>query len=110
MRFEIIHRGQCTILQIKEARFDAKLAPVFRGEVEKLLDTVGTSLVLELSDVRFMDSSGLGAIMGVYKMLKGKKISVVNPQRAVIELLKLTRMEKLINCYDSIEDAVATVA
>jgi anti-sigma B factor antagonist len=46
--------------------------------------------------------------MGVYKMLKGKKISVVNPQRAVRELLKLTRMDKLILSYETVEDAVAT--
>ncbi|AJR08303.1 anti-sigma factor antagonist [Photobacterium gaetbulicola] len=110
MRYETFHQGQCTILQIKEERFDAKLAPSFREEVEKLSSGIGGHLVLDLSEVRFMDSSGLGAVMAVYKMLRGKKISVVNPQRAVKELLKLTRMDKLITSFDTIEDAVATMA
>ncbi|PSW18141.1 anti-sigma factor antagonist [Photobacterium sanctipauli] len=110
MQYEIINQGQCTILQIKEERFDAKLAPSFRSELEQLSESIGTHLVMDLSEVRFMDSSGLGAVMAVYKMLRGKKISVVNPQRAVKELLKLTRMDKLITSFDSIEDAVATVA
>ena len=110
MQYETINQGQCTVLQIKEERFDAKLAPSFREEVEKLSAGIGSHLVLDLSEVRFMDSSGLGAVMAVYKMLRGKKISVVNPQRAVKELLKLTRMDKLITSYDSIEDALATTA
>ncbi len=110
MQYEVINKGQCTVLQLNEERFDAKLAPIFRKEVENMLEKIGANLVLDLSHVRFMDSSGLGAVMSIYKMLKGKKISVVNPQRAVRELLKLTRMDKLIASYDSIQDAVATMA
>ncbi|MGF1730030.1 STAS domain-containing protein [Photobacterium kasasachensis] len=110
MQYEVINKGQCTVFQLNEERFDAKLAPVFRKEVEQMLDKIEPNLVLDLSNVRFMDSSGLGAVMSIYKMLKGKKISVVNPQRAVRELLKLTRMDKLIASYDSVEDAVAMMA
>ncbi|MDO6498614.1 STAS domain-containing protein [Photobacterium sanguinicancri] len=110
MQYEAFNQGQCTILQIKEARFDAKLAPSFRAVIEEKVNEIDAQLVLDLTDVRFMDSSGLGAVMGAYKLLKGKKISVVNPQRAVKELLKLTRMDKLIASYDSIEDAVSTAA
>ncbi|MGF1685442.1 STAS domain-containing protein [Photobacterium japonica] len=110
MQYEIIHKGQCTILQVKEARFDAKLAPAFRSVVEEHSEAIGHHLVLELTDVRFMDSSGLGAVMAVYKMLRGKKISVVNPQRPVRELLKLTRMDKLITHYDSVDIALDALA
>ena len=110
MQYEIIHEGQCTILQINEARFDAKLAPAFRDVVEQQSGAIGNHLALDLTNVRFMDSSGLGAVMAVYKMLRGKKISVVNPQRPVRELLKLTRMDKLITHYDSIDSALAAQA
>ncbi|WP_413113486.1 STAS domain-containing protein [Thaumasiovibrio sp. DFM-14] len=110
MQYEIINQGQCTILQIREDRFDAKLAPEFRQEVENMAESISAHFVMDLSDVRFMDSSGLGAVMAVYKLLRGKKISLVNPQRPVKELLKLTRMDKLIESFDTIEDAVAAIA
>ena len=110
MQYEIIHKGQCTVLQINEERFDAKLAPQFRGVVEQHMEEMGSHLVLELTNVRFMDSSGLGAVMAAYKMLRGKKISVVNPQRPVRELLKLTRMDKLITHYDSVDSAIDALA
>ncbi len=108
MRYEIINHGQCTVLQINEERFDARLAPDFRHVLTELTQQIDTHLVLDLTQVRFMDSSGLGAVMAGYKMLRGKKLSVVNPQQAVKELLKLTRLDQLIRCYDSIESA-ATV-
>jgi len=110
MQHKIINQGQCTVLQITEDRFDARLAPEFRNQLAELIPNVDVHLVLDLSQVRFMDSSGLGAVMAAYKMLRGKKMSVVNPQRAVKELLKLTRMDQLIPCYENVDDAIAVNA
>ncbi|GIU40414.1 hypothetical protein TUM4438_01520 [Shewanella sairae] len=67
-------------------------------------------MVLDLGNVRFMDSSGLGAVMGAYKMLRNTKISIVNPQKPILDLLKLTRMDKLILSHPTIEAAVAATA
>jgi len=110
MQHKIINQGQCTVLHIAEDRFDARLAPEFRNKLAELSPSIDMHLVLDLSQVRFMDSSGLGAVMAAYKMLRGKKMSVVNPQRAVKELLKLTRMDQLISCYENVDDAIAVNA
>ena len=110
MQFEIIERGQYTVFRINEARFDAKLAPVFFKELEDIRSNIRNHLVLDLTEVRFMDSSGLGAIMGTYKMLRDAKISIVNPQKPIVDLLKLTRMDKLVLSHPTIEAALATTA
>lgn len=108
MRYEISQKGNCTILQINEERFDAKLAPQFRAQIESVLNELSPHLVLDIGAVRFMDSSGLGAVMGVYKLLRDKKISVANPQKSVQDLFKLTRMDRLIKTYDSVDAALTT--
>ncbi|MCL1147566.1 STAS domain-containing protein [Shewanella marinintestina] len=110
MQFDIIEKGQYTVIQINEARFDAKLAPSFREELENIKGNIRDHLVLDLSHVRFMDSSGLGAVMGAYKMLRNTKISIVNPQKSILDLLKLTRMDKLILSHPTIESALAATA
>jgi len=110
MQYEIINHGQCTVLKINEDRFDARLAPDFRQVITELTQQIDTHLLLYLTQVRFMDSSGLGAVMAGYKMLRGKTLSVVNPQKAVKELLKLTRLDQLIRCYDTIDSAVTVNA
>ncbi|MUK38713.1 anti-sigma factor antagonist [Aliivibrio fischeri] len=110
MQYEINNQGKCTVFQINEERFDAKLAPQFRKEAEELLSQIGDHLILDLGSVKFMDSSGLGAIMGVYKLCRGKTVSVVHLQKPVEDLLKLTRMNRLIPNYSTLEDAMLTSA
>ena len=110
MQFEIIEKGQYTVIQVNEARFDANLAPFFREQLESNKVSIREHLVLDLGNVRFMDSSGLGAVMGAYKMLRNTKISIVNPQKPILDLLKLTRMDKLILSHPTIEAAVAATA
>ncbi|MGS0681786.1 STAS domain-containing protein [Shewanella sp. 125m-7] len=110
MHFDIIAKNQYTVIRIKEARFDAKLTASFHVELGKLKDNLREHLLLDMSDVRFMDSSGLGAIMGTYKMLRNTKISIINPQKPILDLLKLTRIDKLIVSHASIEDALTANA
>ncbi|MEZ9058666.1 STAS domain-containing protein [Vibrio pelagius] len=108
MRYEISQQGNSTVLQVKEERFDAKLAPQFREVLETLTPELSPNVVLDISNVKFMDSSGLGAVMGVYKMLRDKKIAVANAQKPVQDLFKLTRMDRLIKTYTSVDEALAT--
>jgi len=110
MQYAISKQGNSTVFQINEERFDAKLAPEFRIQIESIINDLSANIVLDISAVKFMDSSGLGAVMGVYKLLRDKQISVANAQKPVMDLLKLTRMDRLIKTYESVEDAVATTA
>ncbi|MCP4325170.1 MAG: STAS domain-containing protein [Alteromonadales bacterium] len=108
MQYKISQQGNSTVLQINEARFDAKLAPEFRVQVESMVDELATKVVLDIDNVKFMDSSGLGSVMGIYKLLRDKQICVVNTQKPVLDLFKLTRMDRLIKTYSSVEDALMT--
>ncbi len=108
MRYEISEQNNSTVLRVDEERFDAKLAPEFRKQIETLVPQLSSSLVLDLANVKFMDSSGLGAVMGVYKLLRDKQISVANPQKPVQDLFSLTRMDRLIKTYPSVDEALAT--
>lgn len=110
MQYEISQQGNSTVLQINEARFDAKLAPEFRSQIESVKEELSENLILDIESVKFMDSSGLGAVMGVYKLLKDKKILVANAQKPVLDLFKLTRMDRLIKTYSSLDDALKVVA
>jgi anti-sigma B factor antagonist len=76
--------------------------------LETLTPDLLPNVVLDISNVKFMDSSGLGAVMGVYKMLRDKKIAVANAQKPVQDLFKLTRMDRLIKTYTSVDEALAT--
>ena len=58
---------------------------------------------LELSAVEFMDSSGLGLIMGRYALVKqyGGTLSVLDPSPAVLKIIKLAGMERMVSVLRS---------
>ena len=57
-------------------------------------------IALDLSEVDFIDSSGLGAIVSVLKQLDGRgDLVIVGAKPAVMNLFRLTRMDKVFRMY-----------
>ena len=56
-------------------------------------------VMLELSAVDFMDSSGLGLIMGRFALIKqyGGTLAVLDPSPAVLRIIKLAGMERMVS-------------
>lgn len=65
-------------------------------------------IILDFSDVTWVDSTGLGKLLLTYHHLNRKKvgISIVNPKPEVREVLELVKLSQLVPIYPSIDDAV----
>jgi anti-anti-sigma factor len=74
-------------------RLTADAAATFKEQVRALIPQT-KRLVLDLSDVAYMDSSGLGAVVGVYVTAKkaGCDLQLINLSKRVRELLGLTNV------------------
>ena len=72
-------------------------ATAFRDEARAALTDRQTCIEVDLSQTRFVDSSGLGALISLYKTMctRSGKIRLVNPTEPVNQLLELTRMHRL---------------
>ncbi len=76
-------------------------APTFQDKVRNVIGvSQPRTIVLDLTDVSYMDSTGLGALVGLYVSAKrsGKQLKLINLSARVQELLRLT---KLINVFES---------
>ncbi len=76
---------------------NAKLA---RFEIDRCLEEMRPKkMILDLSAVSFMDSSGLGLILGRYSKAKelGSEFAVANPNEASLKIIKLAGGERIIN-------------
>ena len=75
-------------------------APVLRDDLDKILSTLEpmSEVVLDFKNVGFMDSTGIGVIVGRYKKYHPNFISFVikNPNRTVDRILKMTGIYSLI--------------
>jgi anti-anti-sigma factor len=84
---------------------DAKAVQELRPCFEELAEC-GKSVVLDLSEVTFIDSSGIGAIVFLYKRLLvcNLRINVVGLRPQPLELFLLLRIHQTILCHDSLKD------
>ncbi len=74
-----------------------QVAPIRESIDEKIEQESPKELVLDFTDISFMDSSGIGLIMGRYKKMRtlGGCISIKNPSPNTFRVLKLAGMDRL---------------
>ncbi len=80
-----------------------------RNKIDYRLDNDDiTKLILNFSGVTFMDSSGIGVVIGRYKKItmKNGSLSVVSVSSRVKKIFELSGMYKIIKEFDTIEEAL----
>ena len=94
-----------------EGKILGNAADVFREEMEQQLQTAQGKLAVDLMNVPLIDSSALGAIVLTLKYCQksGGKLVLLNPQKAVREVLEVTQLATVIEIYDTEESASAAL-
>lgn len=96
------------VLEIKLiGEIDHHSAVSVRSDIDGLIfESRPKKVVLDLSEISFMDSSGLGLIMGRYALIKdlGGTLSLRAPTVAVMKILTLAGMERMIKIDKSIKE------
>ena len=66
------------------------------------------NLVLDMKGVKFMDSSGIGMIIGRYKTVSalGGTLSIACPSKEADRILSISGIYRIINSYGTVEDAI----
>ena len=80
----------------------------FRQKVEEALEAGAQQMVVDLRGVSFMDSAGVGALVSALTSLrrKGGELALVGLTPEVRRVLELTRLLKLFNVYEDLEEVV----
>jgi anti-sigma B factor antagonist len=99
------------VARVTEDRVDASRAPAFKDEIAQLIEGGANRLVLDLGAVRFIDSSGLGAIVSCLKRLGPTgALAIAGAEGAVARLFALTRMDRVIAMRATVDAAVAELS
>jgi anti-anti-sigma factor len=89
---------------------DAFSEPTFRKVIGKCVEEGPNNIILDLSTIDFVDSSGLGALVQLAKQAKGAEGSlqiVTNPR--VTQTVKLVRLEKFLSLQTSVQAALENI-
>ncbi|MFI7585090.1 STAS domain-containing protein [Kocuria sp. M1N1S27] len=106
MKFTVEHRPVFTLIA-GSGRLNMVGAPQLREVVAKVVDGGSNRVVVDLGGVEFMDSSGLGALVGCLKMARqaGGDLRITGAGDQVRVVLELTGMSRILTPYTSAEDA-----
>ena len=79
-----------------------------REAVTKLADGGKTKILLNLADVPYVDSAGLGEIVRTYTTVsrKGGKLKLLNLTKKIQDLLAITKLLTVFETYDNEQDAI----
>ncbi len=103
--------GDLRVIRVEEERIDAVVAIQFKDAMRELTDTAPQRLLLDLSRVTFLDSSGLGAVVAAYKQAApDRKLELAALSPAVEKVFKLTRMDSVFTIHASASDVTASLA
>jgi anti-sigma B factor antagonist len=97
------------ILVVKplDKRIDASSATNFKEQIVGWINEGNNHIVLDLSNVDFIDSSGLVAIVSVLKTINSRgDLIICGMKEAVMNLFRLTRMNRVFQIFSSEEEAV----
>jgi stage II sporulation protein AA (anti-sigma F factor antagonist) len=92
-----------------EGELDMHVATEFRNVVDDALETTNVKHILfNLQGVKFIDSSGLGVLLGRYKKISvlGGIMSATQIQPQVLQILELSGLLKIIKLYQSEKEAL----
>jgi len=98
-----------TLIVRVSGELDLLVADEFRQEVDALMEKNCTdNIVLNLGGVRFIDSSGLGGILGRYKKvtMRGGKLAIVTAPVQVKRILEMSGILSIAGLYESENEAL----
>ena len=96
MKLDSQHRGDMIVIRVLDDRIDAAGAIQFKERMRELSAEPSDRIVLDMSNVGFLDSSGLGAVVSVMKMLGPTRRLELSGLTATVEkVFRLTRMDSV---------------
>ncbi|MFO8059608.1 MAG: STAS domain-containing protein [Bacillota bacterium] len=102
MQIRTCRHGRCMVVRLI-GEFDLSTAPEFRRVVDDECMENLDRLIVDLGEVTFIDSSGLGALLGRYRRLQsmGKRFALAAPSHRAREILGLAGIGRTIDIFPS---------
>ncbi|RAY15568.1 anti-sigma B factor antagonist [Actinomadura craniellae] len=97
-----------TVIEVT-GEVDVFSSPRLRETLLEVIDGGALHLVVDLGGVTFLDSTGLGVLVGIFHRLRARNgtLSFVGGNERVRRVFHVTQLTKIFVLYDSVEEAVA---
>lgn len=109
LRVTVQRRGAATVVKLAGSA-NMVVSSALRDQLVGLVDEHTSQLVLDLTELEFINSVGLGAIIAAHLRCRRHNgvVKVVGPRPAIHDLLSVTRLTHLFPVHASVEAALAS--
>ena len=103
--------GEFEIIEVG-GEIDVYTAPKLREAIVAAVDAGHTNLIIDVQKVEFLDSTGLGVLVGALKRVRadGGSLDIVCTQERILKIFEITGLDKVFGLHTTIEDARTTQA
>jgi anti-sigma B factor antagonist len=110
MKIEVTQEQGKTIVSLEGAITLKESGYDFFKQVKELSnDDSGGVVVIDMSKINYIDSTGIGELVGYIHRLKekGRRMALINPQQTILSLIKLSNLDKVLPIFSTKEEAFA---
>lgn len=107
MNIKFTKKDKTLIIKI-DGELDHHISEKIKEAIDKEYEKGYENIIFDFEDLYFMDSSGIGVIIGRYKKAKenGGSIAMVNVSTQLYKIIELSGLLKIIKCFDNIPVAL----
>ncbi|MEZ4600535.1 MAG: STAS domain-containing protein [Syntrophotaleaceae bacterium] len=101
MQTKVAENNAIVLIEVKEERLDAHNSSDLKGQMLNLFEEGKKDMVVDLGEVRFVDSSGLGALVSGFKNASARNgnLKLCNLQPQVQSMFELTRLHRVFEIF-----------
>jgi anti-sigma B factor antagonist len=105
---DVTEKNGVAVLAVK-GEVDVYTAPRLREKLVELVTQGKHRIVVDLEGVEFLDSTGLGVLVGGLKRVRSHNgdLGLVCTQHRILKVFEITGLTKVFSIHDSVDDAVA---
>jgi len=111
MKYTIEKKEKYSLLQLHEEKLTSVISPDLKSELVKLNAEGVKSIILDLTDVKYADSSGLSSILVGNRLCdnEGGMFILAGLSDHVLKLIKISHLDTVLNLLPTVEEAIDAV-
>lgn len=112
MSFEIEKKDGYAVLRVTTEKLDSQISPALKSELVVLNADDFKNIIIDLTDTRYCDSSGLSAILVANRLCKNSSGTFVlcGLQRSVSKLISISQLDTILNITPTLDEAIDFLA
>lgn len=111
MKYEVDKKEKYTLVRLNEEKLDASVAPELKSELITMHAEGTQNMILNMSSVKYTDSSGLSALLVGNRVFRedGGMFVMSSLNDHVVKLIKISQLDSVLTISSTPEEAIDTV-